>query len=90
MSLPWLELLTTVSNSNHDRRQLCSRSWLINKKVYSATFQSRNPFPRLSNSMAKPTTFRLSALKGSKYWLLIICFSAAEMPPFLVSFSSIT
>ena len=30
--------------------------------------QSKIPLPSSSSSMPKPTTFRLSALKGSRYW----------------------
>lgn len=33
---------------------------------YSITFQSKSPLPISSNSMARPTTFRLSALNGSR------------------------
>lgn len=52
--------------------------------------QSINPFPYSSNSTASPITSRLFALKGSKYWFVIICFFAAAIPPLFFSFSSIT
>lgn len=59
--------------------------------LYSSFFHSSNPLPKSSNSIASPTTCRvLSALNGSRYWLSLICFSAAATPPFLVSFNSIT
>ena len=56
----------------------------------STSFQSTSPFPWSSSSTARAITLRLSALNGSVYRLSIICFSAAAMPPFFASFSSIT
>ena len=54
------------------------------------SFQSTNPFPLSSSSMARATTFRLSALNGSIYCLALICSVAASIPPLLLSFSSST
>ena len=36
-------------------------------RYYSALFQSKSPLPSSSSSMPNPTTWRLSALKGSMY-----------------------
>ena len=38
--------------------------------LYSSftTSQSKMPLPSSSSSMPKPTTSRLSSLKGSRYW----------------------
>ena len=57
---------------------------------YYTSFQSTNPFPISSSSMARAITLRLSALKGSAYCLAFICSSAASTPPLLLSFSSNT
>ena len=57
--------------------------------IYTS-FQSTNPFPFSSSSMARAVTLRLSALKGSAYCLALICSVAASMPPLLLSFSSKT
>ena len=54
------------------------------------SFQSTNPFPISSSSMARAITFLLSALKGSAYCLAFICSSAASTPPLLLSFNSST
>ena len=54
------------------------------------SFQSTNPFPLSSSSMARAMTLRLSALKGSAYCLALICSAAASTPPLLLSFSSRT
>ena len=57
---------------------------------YYTSFQSTNPFPISSSSMARAITLRLSALKGSAYCLAFICSVAASTPPLLLSFSSST
>ena len=55
---------------------------------FYTSFQSTNPFPLSSSSMARAITFRLSALKGSAYCLAFICSVAASTPPLLLSFWS--
>lgn len=53
-------------------------------------FQSINPFPKSSSSMARAITLRLSAWNGSAYCLAFICSAAASTPPLLLNFSSNT
>ena len=75
-------------SSLRSQKATLKRKEVIRNQFTSA--QSINPFPFSSNSTASPITFRLFALKGSKYWFVIICFFAAAIPPLFFSFSSIT
>ena len=58
--------------------------------LFYTSFQSTNPFPISSSSIASAITLRLSALNGSVYCLAFICSDAASTPPLLLSFSSRT
>ena len=65
--------------------------YAINNNIsHYTSFQSTNPFPISSSSMARAITLRLSALKGSAYCLAFICSVAASTPPLLLSFNSST
>ena len=70
-----------------DMRSGCNR---LTSYCYYTSFQIVNPLPKLSSSMARATTFRLSALNGPAYCLALICSVAASIPPLLLSFNSNT
>ena len=76
------KLYVRVSTNHNckEKERIHYLSWWA-ESFHCTSFQSTRPFPLSSSSTARAMTLRLSALKGSVYWLAFICFSAASTPP---------